>query len=105
MKIKCIDNADAEAYLTVGKVYDATDSDMEPLTHYAIGGFAWLKHRFVVDEYVSSNAITNKPPAPATLAKVDAEEEAAWKAMRPYVEPGYCICGCHKSRCTYHKDT
>jgi hypothetical protein len=60
-KVKCIDDGDAESYLTVGKVYVVTKMYLDE-DYYIdeVGGY-WGKRRFeIIDEGVVEQPVSNK---------------------------------------------
>lgn len=89
IQVRCVYNKNSS--LILGKVYTATDDTGDG--QYDIAGEAgqYLKSRFEV------------VIAP-TISPGDAEEARLWMLMRPRVEPGHCVCGVDKQKCTYHKD-
>lgn len=86
IQVRCVYNNNTS--LILGKVYTATGDTGDGQYEFADEGVQYLKSRFEV----------------VIAPTGDAEEARLWMLMRPRVEPGHCMCGVDKQKCTYHKD-
>lgn len=100
-QVKCNTDRDIiKGYLTFNKMYDVF---FENTTHYIVKDdagmyFAWGKGFF--DKVIIQQS--NKQTFLAAKS-IDPEEDNCWKAMRPYIAPGNCVCNIKIDRCDYHR--
>lgn len=107
MKAKCIESRCALGFLTKDKVYQVRQCPEFEVNYDVVDDTGrnntWKKERF---EPISSEASTIPhmvAAAPASPVSSDIEEEKCWKAMRPTVDAGHCVCGIMKVDCRYHQ--
>lgn len=113
-KVKCISIPELEKSLVVGQVYDAAQSfitafwELRVSPGYPKGLFAksWFEEE---KDSAPNGSISHSPPPTlrsgvGNTAPRDEDEERCWRAMRPRLAPGHCICECPRELCRFHRD-
>jgi hypothetical protein len=108
MKVRCIEagNTPHVGALTKGQVYEVvTKVGTDRYKLVGVNPPVWWQSRFEVVEETTYKVVVdcaiNTTITPTTVT--DPEEDRMWRAMRPRVEIGHCVCGCPKELCNYHR--